>query len=53
MEERLRFEEIYKVDGYGLIVKYSDGTYAKYTVDEMARMRPKRETIVEVEELRA
>ncbi len=40
--ERLEFDEVFKVDGYGLIVHFSDGTVARYTVDELANMRPSR-----------
>ena len=42
MAERLEFDEVFKVDGYGLIVHFSDGTIARYTVDELANMRPSR-----------
>ena len=42
MAERLEFDKVFKVDGYGLIVHFSDGTVAPYTVDELANMRPSR-----------
>ena len=43
MDIRLRITEVFQVDGYGLILYFSDKTSAKYTVDELAKLRPSRE----------
>ena len=51
MMQRLEFAEVFKVDGYGLIVNFNDGTYAEYTVDELSNMRPVREHIEKVKEI--
>ena len=48
MEKRLAFEEVLEVDGYGLVIHFSDGTQARYTVDELANLRPKRELSVKL-----
>ncbi len=51
MAERIEFKELYKVDGYGLIVLFSDGTEARFTADELSNMRPKREPLEKVPEV--
>ena len=43
MYERLEFKEVFKVDGYGLIIHFNDNTHARYTVEELANIRPSRE----------
>ena len=48
---RLEMQEIYKVDGYGLIVHFNDGTAARFTVDELSNMRPIREPAKKVPEV--
>ena len=53
MAERLEFVEIFRVDGYGLMITFNDGTSARYTVDELANMRPVREHTEKVKEIEA
>ena len=48
MLQRLSMDEVYRIDGYGLVITFSDGTYARYTVEEMSRMRPGREKLEKV-----
>ncbi len=50
MAERLEMTEVFKVDGYGLIVYFNDGSEARFTVDELAHLRPAREPVTKVEE---
>ena len=42
MGSRLEMTEIERIDGFGLIVSFSDGTFAKYTVEQLANMIPNR-----------
>ena len=51
MTKRLEFDEVFRVDGYGLLVAFNDGTHAKYTVEELANMRPNRELIEKVKDV--
>ena len=43
MAERIKIVEVDRVDGYGVIVDFSDSTTARYTVEELINMRPLRE----------
>ena len=45
MDDRLQIEEVVRVDGYGLVVYFSDKTFASYTVEELASLRPVREIV--------
>jgi len=36
--------QVERVEGYGLIVYYSDGTNGRYTVDELLELRPYRDS---------
>ena len=52
MSERLYIKEVVQIDGYGLVVYFSDQTFASYTVDELSRLRPTRETAKKVPHVR-
>ncbi len=51
MAEPLKMEAVFKVDGYGLIIHFNDGTEARYTVNELANMRPNRLPVEKVPEV--
>jgi hypothetical protein len=43
MSQRIEVVEVDREDGDYVIVSFSDGTCAKYTVDELLALRPHRE----------
>ena len=43
----IEMKTVLPVAGYGLVVRFSDGTLAKYTVEELLELRPYREDIEE------
>ena len=45
MDDRLQIEELVRVDGYGLVVYFSDKTFASYTVEELGSLRPVRDAV--------
>ena len=45
MDKRLEILEVEKIDGFGMLVSFSDGTFANYTVEQLANMIPKRSKI--------
>lgn len=49
MHKRVTFEEITRIDGYGLLIYFSDNTHARYTVEELANLRPQREPSEKIE----
>ena len=44
MEKRLEMVEVERIDGFGLVVSFSDGTFSNYTVEQLANMHPHRST---------
>ena len=51
--EALDILEIHQEEGYGLIVTFSDGTYAKYTIEELLELRPYRESSASKDQLKS
>ena len=44
MERRLEIVTVEPIDGFGIIVAFSDGTSSNYTVEQLANMHPNRST---------
>lgn len=41
----IEIEEVEQVAGYGLVVSFTDGTLARYTIEELIELRPYREQL--------
>ena len=42
MDELLDVADVETVKGCGIIICFTDGTFARFTVDELSRLRPYR-----------
>jgi hypothetical protein len=54
MNDRIKIVDVGRVDGYGLIIDFSDNSTARYIVEELINLRPARRQIQdELDEIEA